>query len=163
MAKKPSNLPSSTQSNLEPEQEESTQDSVTLIASHWEGPLPHPNILHEYASIDSSFPERIVRMAEEQSRHRRELERTITLAEVEDAVKDRLERRLGQIFATGLVVVVLGVVLWLGLNDRTVVASILAGTSIIGILTILVLRQRVSKLIEKPSPTASDDSPLHRS
>lgn len=34
------------------------------------GPIPHPSILDGYGKINSSFPERIVKMAEEEQKHR---------------------------------------------------------------------------------------------
>src|SRR5688572_13379564 len=39
---------------------------------------PSPDMLKKYADIDSSFPDRLLNMSEEESRHRHKLERQVT-------------------------------------------------------------------------------------
>ncbi|MBF0337834.1 MAG: DUF2335 domain-containing protein [Nitrospirae bacterium] len=37
------------------------------------GPVPHPDILKGYGELSSGFPERILKMAEEEAKHTREV------------------------------------------------------------------------------------------
>lgn len=49
------------------------------------GPLPHPLILEHYNKIVPGAAERILVMAEKQSKHRRELEAKVISSEIKDA------------------------------------------------------------------------------
>lgn len=40
------------------------------------GPVPHPKLLEQYGTIDSSFPNRMLTMAENEQKHNNELENT---------------------------------------------------------------------------------------
>lgn len=46
------------------------------------GPLPHPEILRQFEMVSPGAAERIIKMAEEQSKHRRELEKTVIVSDV---------------------------------------------------------------------------------
>lgn len=48
-----------------------TKKTAAIIQTaevQYRGPLPHPSILADYAKVDSSFPERIMKMAEDNNR-----------------------------------------------------------------------------------------------
>lgn len=45
-----------------------TSAIIQTAEVQYRGPLPHPSILADYAKVDSSFPERIMKMAEENNR-----------------------------------------------------------------------------------------------
>ena len=51
--------------------------SSTLEIKQFSGPLPPPQILQEYNRVVPGAAERLLVMAEEQARHRRELERRV--------------------------------------------------------------------------------------
>ncbi|MCD4823919.1 MAG: DUF2335 domain-containing protein [Phycisphaerae bacterium] len=83
------------------------------------GPLPPPVILDQYNNIIPDGAERIMVMAENQSLHRRQLEKQALEAEIEDKRRQReaeidderhqrTETRLGQVF--GLLVVVFALI-----------------------------------------------------
>ena len=50
-----------------------------LVASHelFSGPLPHPEHLREYENILPGSADRVIRMAEDQAKHRQSLEQTV--------------------------------------------------------------------------------------
>lgn len=64
--------------------EEQRQESYLLaqsVYSEFSGPLPHPEILAKYEQVYHGAAERIFNMAEEQSKHRRDMEsETLKLA-----------------------------------------------------------------------------------
>jgi len=55
------------------------------IAERFTGPVPHPRILKEYASIMPDAPKRIFRMAEKQQAHRIDLEKNVIKGDIQRA------------------------------------------------------------------------------
>lgn len=70
-----------------------------------QGPIPPPDVLAEYEKTHPGLAERIVAMAEAQSRHRQELEKASAKMVSDDAMASRLERRRGQVIG-GIVVII---------------------------------------------------------
>lgn len=63
-----------------------------VMAREFRGPIPAPDILAEYEDISPGFADRIISMAERQSKHRQEIEKTQVKSESRDSL-------LGVIFA----------------------------------------------------------------
>ncbi|CAM3106320.1 DUF2335 domain-containing protein [Streptobacillus ratti] len=61
--------PKNNNSNIQELKKENKNDNLILTA-RFEGPLPHPSILDGYAKINPDIPNRIIKMAEEQSKAR---------------------------------------------------------------------------------------------
>lgn len=53
-----------------------------LLRAEFQGPLPPPQVLAQYNEVVPGLAERVVQMAESQSRHRQELERQVVAANV---------------------------------------------------------------------------------
>lgn len=68
---------------------------VLAVSSHFSGPLPPPHVLGQYNQAFPNAAERIVEMAEGQSKHRQDLEKSRVLADIDN------EKR-GQWFAFAL-------------------------------------------------------------
>ena len=81
MSKKRHKYPSSQQFQADKDlqrqegKNELAQQVVGVVQQHFSGPLPPPHVLEKYSNIIPNGGERIMVMAEEQSKHRRELER----------------------------------------------------------------------------------------
>lgn len=74
------------------------QNSVQTFS----GPLPHPDILRQFDAVVPGSAERIIKMAEEQSFHRKELERKVIDS---DIARSKWGQILGFVIAvSGLVV-----------------------------------------------------------
>lgn len=78
------------------------------------GPIPSPEVLKGYGDIDSSFPHRIVTMAEAQSKHRMSMEESVLKSSI---VNERVGMVLGAVIAS--ISIVGG--LYLALNDKNLV------------------------------------------
>jgi uncharacterized membrane protein len=93
------------------------------------GPLPPPAFLEHYARIIPGSPERILAMAEQQSRHRREIEALVVHANIAS------ERRgQAQAFTLGLLTIVGGIGLMAGgLRIEGFVSLIVAVGGILGL------------------------------
>lgn len=61
----------------EQSQQELAQEVVGFVAASFSSPLPPPEILEKYGKIIPNGAERIMVMAEAQSAHRRDLEKTV--------------------------------------------------------------------------------------
>mgnify|MGYP001565702814 CR=1 FL=1 len=73
---------------------------VTEISQSFSGPLPHPDVLRKFNEIVPGAAERIMKMAEEQSAHRKELEKKVIDS---DIARSKWGQILGFIIAiTGL-------------------------------------------------------------
>ena len=102
-----------------------------VVATQFAGPLPPPSLLAEYDSIVNDGAERIFKSFEEQSAHRRSLESKVVDGNI-------MESRLGQIFAF-LIAIIFGCFsLYLAIIDKEVVACVLGGTTIVGLVTAFV-------------------------
>lgn len=104
-------------------------------SSAFRGPLPPPSVLADYNDIINNGAERIMKMAENQSGHRIELEK--------HAIKEELKQsRNGQIF--GFILAVFGIIaaFVLAYLDHDTVAGIFGTTTIVGLVTIFVIGKK---------------------
>ena len=109
------------------EREGGTNRSATMSvrAEMWEGPLPSPEALGRYNQVAPGLAEKIVTMAQDQQRHRFGLENRTVNGQLSQSAR-------GQYFALFLGLVAIGASTYLGLTDHPVVASVIAGPTILG-------------------------------
>jgi len=127
-----------------PELLELVRGIIVQQSSTFVGPLPPPEILEGYNKVLPGGAERIVAMAEAQSQHRRQMEAQIISEELKQS-------RRGQIFGFVLALVGLGLSTLLAILGHTIVASIIGGSTIIGLAVVFVVGK---KRQEKNSTTA---------
>lgn len=108
------------------------------------GPIPPPNVLEQYNSIDPSInaANRIISMAEKEQAHRHEMQTKLVDAQIADFKQSRKERRLGQTygFSIGVISIVAG-------SLTVILGSPLAGTfigsaGVAGLVSVFVLGRR---------------------
>ncbi len=95
----------------------------------WQGPVPPPQALEAFGNIDPSFPERMMRMAEQAAEHQRAMEADAMEQQKEELKGARESKQRGQWFAAGLALffgLVGGFVCYLG--HPTAGATIITGT-----------------------------------
>ena len=61
---------------------QSSIDVERHSAEFFAGPLPHPDILRKFNEVVPGSAERIIHMAEEQSAHRKELEKMVIVSDI---------------------------------------------------------------------------------
>ena len=127
-----------------PELLELVRGIIVQQSSTFVGPLPPPEILEGYNKVLPGGAERIVAMAEAQSQHRRQMEAQIISEELKQS-------RRGQIFGFVLALVGLGLSTLLAILGHTIVASIIGGSTIIGLAVVFVVGK---KRQEKNPPIA---------
>ena len=79
--------------------------AMVSIAQSFEGPLPPPSYLKQYDEALPGAADRILLLAESQSKHRMEIEKSLISADIADVEKGRQERRLGQWLGFGICLV----------------------------------------------------------
>ncbi|MFP4215807.1 MAG: DUF2335 domain-containing protein [Phycisphaerae bacterium] len=97
---------------LESRVDESTPSLIARLCT-MEGPLPPPAMLEEYEKVLPGAAERICALAEEEARHRRQMDQRSLDAAKDDRSAERAERRLGQIlgFITCMGLIIAGVLI----------------------------------------------------
>lgn len=114
----------------------SYQESVSFS-----GPLPHPSILQGYENILPGLADRITKMAESQSEHRKKLEsRVITL--------DSVKSVLGLIFAFLVVLAGLGAGVYIYVVSKSVVAGLFSFIPLGTIVAAFIYQERGKKTLE---------------
>jgi uncharacterized membrane protein len=54
--------------NCTTEQDDNAKLQAVQTRELYQGPIPHPDILKKFGAVDPSYPERIMKMAEENNR-----------------------------------------------------------------------------------------------
>ena len=120
----------------ETKREELKQIFASLsVQERFSGPLPPPEALGRYNNVLKNGAERIMQMAETQSKHRIALEK--------HAVKEKLKQsRNGQWFGFILGILGMGVAAALALSGHDTVAGIFGTTTIAGLVTVFVIGRK---------------------
>ncbi len=98
---------------------ENGSNNMMIHHEQFSGPLPPPAILKKYDEVVPGAAERIIKMAEEQSRHRQSLEAKVISS---DVVNSRLGLLFG--FIIGISTIVGG--MYLALNDKQSVGAFIS-------------------------------------
>ncbi len=122
-----------------PEKERSqvSQRFSVSIESH-SGPLPSPEQLKFYNDIIPNGADRIMQMAENQSKHRIGLEQLVVSSQIKESQR-------GQLFALIISVFSLCTSLILGLNGHDTVAGVIGGSTIVSLATIFIYGKKTQK------------------
>ena len=108
--------------------------ATKVSATTFSGPLPHPQHLAEYEAITPGFADRIIKMAEDESEHRRSQEQKELNADIHFNNKDFTERRIGQISAVFIVLIMAVIGAYLALNGKEITGSVFGGPAIVSIV-----------------------------
>lgn len=111
---------------------------VSITATMHSGPLPDPSTLNEYDQLIPNGADRIMKMAEEQSKHRRGIEKKAI-------GRQSAQSLIGQIF--GLIIGLAGLaagtyIVHLG---HTKTGGVIAGGTVVSLVSVFVLGRRRSK------------------
>jgi uncharacterized membrane protein len=133
---------------------------MQLFAEFFSGPLPHPDILAKFEKVVPGSAARIIKMAEDQSAHRRDLERTVIRGD-----DGRAWYGLWTGFALGMLG--LGGSIALGLLGQPWLATFISGGTLSGLVGIFVYgtktrqqeRAKKAQAVAAQQPPGSPPSP----
>jgi uncharacterized membrane protein len=109
-----------------------------FVSRSYSGALPPPEMLKQFEEILPGLAERIVCRMEKQSEHRMSLESKVVSAQLS-------ESKRGQWLGFIIAILFLGASIWLAHEGHIEVASILGGTTIIGLVTVFVIGKNKMK------------------
>lgn len=112
--------------------------SLSLQLQHHQGPLPHPSILQEYNNVVPGAAERIICMAEEQAKHRQELEKAVIQSDIRDG---KTGLYLG--FTIGVVAIIAGAICIM--YGHSISGGVLGGSAVPGLTAVFVYGSRQRK------------------
>ncbi len=127
--------------------------SETRITS---GPFPPPSLLAEYKHLHPDFPERIFIFTENEQSHRHSLEQQIVAAQIQDMRDDRIAERRGQWLALVVCLAVFGCATAVALSGSPVSGALLAGASLVGIVSVFITRRHANQSPQASSEVALD-------
>jgi uncharacterized membrane protein len=153
-------IPQDHASQINPPQQDPQQmilpGMAQIVMQAHSGPIPSPELLAGYERAVPGSGDRIIKMAEQQAIHRQQLESAALTAQTADRRADRLEHRIGQIFALviGVVALIASVliVVLVPTPEGATVASIVGGSTVIGLVTVFVVGNHQSKRDSKTDP-----------
>jgi len=107
---------------------------TTKVEASFAGPLPPPNLLKGYEDACPGSADRIIRMAETQGDHRREIEHKMADAAVEEMRRGFSEARFGQVCAFFISILFLLVGAYVATHGPEWVGALLGSMGISGIV-----------------------------
>ena len=105
--------------------------SAGMMSASWEGPLPPPKALQQFEEIVPGAAGRILEMAEKQSDHRIQMEKTVI-------VGDSRRSYLGLFLAFILSAAIIGGGIYLLINDHDWAGGVLIGLDVVGLAAVFV-------------------------
>lgn len=120
--------------------------STLSIATHtqsFDGPFPPPSLLKEYDSLMPGTAAKIIAMAEQESEHRRQIERDIVNAQIEDAKKYRQVEFFGQIFGLIIGMFAIGMAAYAGVHGAQWTGTFIGTAGVTGLVTTFILGRQM--------------------
>ncbi|MEZ4104536.1 MAG: DUF2335 domain-containing protein [Candidatus Paceibacterota bacterium] len=106
------------------------------VRHSFSGPLPHPDVLHRFEEVSPGAAERIIKMAEEQSSHRRNLEKKVIESDI-------YRSKWGQILGFIIAIVGLSVSAVIGVFGNPVAGSIMGTGTVAGLVWVFMYGSRL--------------------
>ena len=128
--------------NAKPKNHEIT---ARQISTSFIGPLPPPTILKQYDEIAPGLADRIVRMAETEADHRRQIENRALNADIGLAEKEYTERRIGQFLGFGIGVAALVTGAYVATHGQPWAGGFIGTGGVIGLVTAFIYGRRAEK------------------
>jgi len=120
-----------------PAKKELVAASVT-VSHNFSGPIPPPDLLGKYEQLQPGLAERIVRMAEDEQKHRHDMEAQHAQASRQADRWYAREVLLGQVFALLIVVLAIGSGSLLAMYGQPLAGGIIGGGGVIGLASVFI-------------------------
>ncbi|MCF8092861.1 MAG: DUF2335 domain-containing protein [Desulfotignum sp.] len=135
----------------------SRQANGTLMAvgQQFSGPIPPPDILEKYENILPGAMDRIIAMAENESKHRHEMKKTVVAAEIKAMESEAKDTRRGQY--CGLIIGVTALIsgAYAAVNGAPIAGGLIGTGGVLGLVSAFIGGRYASK----PSKPSNPSSP----
>nr|WP_277881299.1 DUF2335 domain-containing protein [Leptolyngbya sp. FACHB-17] len=124
-----------------------SKEAKTLIGiQHHQGPLPDPNTLQRYEEVKQGFAERIMMMAEANNQFRIQISHNSLKAKSREVF-------IGQVFGLLIGLGGLCTAAFLGYLGESTAASVIGGTTVVGLVTAFIQGRKVETSDSKKRAT----------
>ncbi len=103
------------------------------------GPLPHPDILQKYELAMPGLADRIVKMAENESEHRRKVEAEMIAIQGREQIAYRRSEILGQIFGLAIGITAIVCATFAAIHGAQIAAAFIGTTGVTGLVTAFIV------------------------
>ena len=128
----------------------------TAQVNQFVGPIPPPALIADYGKIDSSFPERIMTLAENETAHRHRMEEKALNADIEDMKAERVYQRIGQLFGLtiGLTAVIGGLIT--SVKGQPIAGSLIGVGGVAGLVKVFIVGWKDQTQVPRPKQPGPD-------
>ena len=130
--------------------------SHELRSIEYGSPLPPPDLLNQYESIFPGLKDKIVSMIEDESNHRRGMEKVLLQLNQDQILGDNERQSRGQWFAFGIAIVFAVSACYCAYLDQRTIGGILGGSTLISLVGAF-LEKKKSDRVEESKPTKTKD------
>lgn len=111
---------------------------IAVSQESFSGPMPHPDILKGYKELIPNAPERILQMAEQEQRHRIEVENKMLEQNNRNIIESAKANKRSQIIAFILAFVLIASGVALTILGHAIVGGTIFGTTIVGVVAVFI-------------------------
>ena len=111
---------------------------IAVSQESFSGPMPHPDILKGYKELIPNAPERILQMAEQEQRHRIEVENKMLEQNNRNIIESAKANKRSQIIAFILAFVLIASGVALTILGHAIVGGTTFGTTIVGVVAVFI-------------------------
>lgn len=128
------------------------KQELRVTMTRFQGPIPSPDALAAYESLQPGAADRMIAMAEREQQHRFDMERI-------EAQAPFIAARRGQLLGFLIAAIVIGCSLVMVLTGHEVTGGILGALDLIGLATLFVMSGAGGLRHGRPEPEAEAHSP----
>lgn len=152
------NAPENPNRQIQPALDRKTAE-IIAIRTQFTGPLPHPQILEQYEHIFPGAAERIIRMAESETNHRRGIQDRSVSADIEGMRRQFSEARVGQYCALLITLGFIGAGTYVAISGQALTGLAFSGIGIVTIVSAFIWGRTKR---EEDNPPQSQPKPTDR-
>jgi uncharacterized membrane protein len=117
----------------------------------FQGPIPHPSVLDGYEKVMAGTAERIISLAESETKHRHKMEEDILSAEVLGHKCEAREVLIGQIFGFIITLSTIFGGVYAAVNDAQWTGAIIGASGVTGLASVFIMGRKNPKSGKQPN------------
>jgi len=122
---------------------------LTIASQYFQGPIPSPEILSNYSKADPTFPERVMKMAESEIKHRQEMDKDALKADIEmtkiEVKTEAVATIIGQILGFLIAITAISAGVYTTLMGHPVTGGIIGTGGLAGLVSAFIKGKSITK------------------